>query len=408
MKKLLVRTETPELENIRDIIQTIEMPVNSFSNEIIGRLEAGAIKKNKSPFMKKAAIATFSAATVGVFVIGSSFFSPVMAESLKKIGVVNSIFKLAGDMGLRTADEKGLATKVNQSDTHDGITLSIPEVINDGTRFAMAVYRDAPNMTSYLNGMKVNEDGTATSESESAKGTIQQVELLFNGKPLHATNDTLARRIKPVIAPGADKNSAILMFSDLSNNGLGDSALPNDFDITIRLTLSKVKEPFNIKIPVKKNTKDNIVLSTAMTKEFEHLRITLEKAELTPITTRLAIAVDGTSEDIPKKYRADKGLVNKTNLQSKFPGLDYDLIDDQGNPVGKVSGFGHDEIREGYAYYDLTYEPFKEIPKSITLKPYIYVLKDKSKSSGEFLYDNNGQPVKAYIKELEMTIPILK
>lgn len=408
MKKLPVRTEAPELENIRHTIQTIEMPVISFSDKIMRRLEAKPIKKNKSTFMKKAVIATFSAATVGVFIISSSFFSPVMAESLKKIGVVNSVFKLAGDLGLRTADVKGLATEVHQSDTHDGITLSIPEVINDGARFAIAVYRDAPDLTSYLNGVKVNEDGTATSESESAKGTIQQVELFFNGKPLNVTTDSLARRINPEIAPGADKNSAILMFSDLSNNGLGDSALPNKFDVTIKLILSGVKEPFNMKFPVQKNTKDNIVLSAGMTKEFDHLRITLEKAELTPITTRLAITVDGTSENIPKKYRADKGLVTKTDLQTKFPGLAYDLFDDQGNTVGIVSGFGHDEIREGYAYYDLTYEPFKEIPKSITIKPYMHVLKDQSKPSGEFLYDSNGEPVKAYIKELEMTIPVLK
>ncbi|MEJ8545028.1 DUF4179 domain-containing protein [Brevibacillus borstelensis] len=415
MKKLPVQTETRDLEDIRQAILQIDMPVSSYSDNIMKRLGEKHQKNHKRNLMKKALAAASTAAALGVFIIGSGFVSPAMAESLKRIPMVNSVFELAGDWGLRTADEKGLSIKVLQSNTHEGITLSVPEVINDGTRFAIGVHREAPGLTSYLNGVKTNADGTAAYQPESTKGAIKQVDLFVNGKPLNVKTDSLAHQVIPVVSPGADKNSAIIMFSDLSNNGLGDPALPDEFDLTVKLTLDGVQEPFNMEIPVKKNTKNNIVLSPDVTREFDHIRITLEKAELTPITTRLAIVVDGTSEKIPKKYRADKGisaenagLPSNQFTQTKLLGLNYDLFDDQGNIVSEVSGFGHDEKRKGLAFYDLVYEPFKQTPKFFTLKPYFYVLKDQSKISGEYLYDSNGEPVKVYMKELEMTIPVTK
>lgn len=391
MEKLPNQTDSQDLMHIRHTIQSMEMPVDSFSDKIMNRLEEKNRRSSKTKRMKKTLVAASTAAALGAGIIGSGFVSPAMAESLENIPLVSNVFKLVGDLGLRTAHEKGLITEGNQSDTQDGITISVPQVMYDGTRVSMAIHRKAPGLTSYLNGSHVNTDGEVILEPEGAKGTIQRVDLFMNGKPLtHLTE--FAHQINVGWGPGVDKDSAVLSFSDLSNQGLGDPAFPEQFDLTMKLTLEGVNDPFTINVPVKKSTNNNIVLSPGMTKEFDHIRVTLEKAELTPITTRVSIVEDGTSSEIPKKYKRD----DKTTILQ----LGYDVFDDHGTRLELLGGQGNDERPERYTYNDFIYEPFKVTPKSFTIKPFLYVYKDKN--------ENHSEPVKEYIKELEMTIPVAK
>lgn len=397
MEKLPNQTDSQDLMHIRHTIQSMEMPVDSFSNKIMNRLEEKNRRSSKTKRMKKTLVAASTAAALGAGIIGSGFVSPAMAESLGNIPLVSNVFKLAGDLGLRTAHEKGLITEGNQSDTQDGITISVPQVMYDGTRVSMAIHRKAPGLTSYLNGSHVNTDGEVISEPEGTKGTIRRVDLFMNGKPLTHLSESLARQINVGWGPGVDKDSAILRFSDLSNQGLGDSAFPDQFDLTMKLTLEGVNDPFTINVPVKKSINNNIVLSSSMTKEFDHIRVTLEKAELSPSTTRVSIIEDGTSNEIPKRYKDDKTTI----LQ-----LGYDVFDDHGTRLELLGGQGNDEGSKRYTYKDYTYEPFKVTPKSFTIKPFLHVYKDKNENHGEFLLDSNGEPVKEYIKELEMAIPV--
>lgn len=415
MKELPEQTETADLAYIRQSIQNIQMPVSSFTDNIMARIGEKKTKKNKSRLMKKALIASSAAAVLGVGIIGSAYLSPAMAESLKNIPGVNSVFKLAGDLGLRTADEQGLTQAVNKGDTHDGITLSVAEVVNDGARLAIALHRDAPGLTSYLSRSYVKAEGKVETEPEGTKGVLGRIDLFMNGKQLTHRSDVSFGRQIHLGWRGIDKDNAILSFQDLSNQGLGEAVFPDEFTLTLKVMLDGVNDPFMIDVPVKKSTKDNLVLSPNVTKEFDHIRLHVKKVELTPVTTRFAIEVDGTSKEIPDKYRADRGIVEPI---PEFPeakqkptlvlGINCDIFDDQGNKLNRVDFFGNDEKQAGYTYMDVMYEPLKTIPKTLTIKPYLYVLQDQSKGSGQFLLDSKGEPVVEYIKELEMTIPISK
>ena len=53
----------------------------------------------------------------------TSFISPTMAATLKQVPVLSSIFRLAGDLGLQMADEKGLSTKPQTSVTGQGVYI---------------------------------------------------------------------------------------------------------------------------------------------------------------------------------------------------------------------------------------------------------------------------------------------
>ncbi|GED18202.1 DUF4179 domain-containing protein [Aneurinibacillus migulanus] len=308
MEKLPNQTDSQDLMHIRHIIQNMEMPVDSFSDKIMNRLEEKNRRSSKNKHMKKTLVIVSTAAALVAGIIGIGFVSPAMAESLENIPLVSNVFKLAEDLGLRTTHDKDLITEANQSDTQDGITISVPQVMYDGTRVSIVIHRKALGLTSYLNGSYVNTNGEVISEPEGTKGTIQRVHLFMNGKPINHLPESFARQISIGWGPGTDKDSAILRFSDLSNLGLGDPAFPDQFNLTMKLTLEGVNDPFTINVSVKKNTNNNIVLSPGVTKEPRDLR----KSELTPTTTRVSMIEDGTSSEISKRYK-EHSCLERTN-----------------------------------------------------------------------------------------------
>ncbi|MED4958596.1 DUF4179 domain-containing protein, partial [Paenibacillus macerans] len=57
-----------------------------------------------------AAAAAIAVLTIG---LGSAMVSPALAESLKNVPILGGIFKLAGDLGLQTAEQRGLAEETD-------------------------------------------------------------------------------------------------------------------------------------------------------------------------------------------------------------------------------------------------------------------------------------------------------
>lgn len=336
------------------------------------------MKSGKQKVVRSTLLVISAALIMGICVIGSGFVSPAMADSLKQIPLVSGIFKLAGDLGLKTAEEKGLVTKVNLSDTHDGVTLSVPQVMYDGNRVSIAVQREAQSITSYLIGHYVTPEDIVIFEPEGTKGTLKDTNISIDGKTYGSGFH---------MKGGADHNSVIIDF--LSNQGPDYSPLPPQFELTLEITLEGINTPYIINIPVKNTLKNSIVLTPDVIKSHDYVTITLKKVELSPVATRLAFVLDGTSRKIPKKY---------TYVGSSMLSLSYDVFDDQGNELRQLSGQG------GYSYKDLLYEPLSTTSTFFTIKPYTHIYKDKN--SGEFLLDKEGWPIKEYVKELEMKIDI--
>jgi len=336
------------------------------------------MKTGKQKAMRSMLLVISAAVIMGICVIGSGFISPAMADSLKQIPLVSGIFKLAGDLGLKAAEEKGLVTKVNHSDTHDGVTLSVPQVMYDGNRVSIAIQREAQGITSYLIGSYVTPEDIVIFEPEGTKGTLKDTNISIDGKTYGSGF---------YMKGGADHNSVIIDF--LSNKGPDYSPLPSEFELTLEITLEGINTPYIINIPVKNTLKNSIVLTPDVTKSHDYVTITLKKVELSPVATRLAFVLEGTSRKIPEKYKY---------VGSSMLSLSYDVFDDQGRELKELSSQG------GYAYKDLLYEPLNTTSTFFTIKPYTHVYKDKK--AGEFLFDMDGWPIKDYVKELEMKIHI--
>lgn len=343
-------------------------------------------QKRRSKKVRRIVGAVAAAAFIGV--ISSAYLSPAMAESLKSIPVIGSIFKLTDDLGLQTAEERGLVAMTDAKVTHEGVTLSIPEVSFDGIRLSMAVKREGEGFDRGILDKDFVNDGEFT-DAIYPRGAINSVSILINGKPLY---DSQGRRLGVIGKPTSDPNVVLyelLHYSYLSNEGI---TMPDQFQFTAEIALEGIAEPFIMEIPVRKNN-EHIVIPSGETREWGSFRLTLEQVKFTPITTAIRMNAEQTDPSL--------------NLNSDT--ILYEVWDDQGRVLGLVGGMGIFEDNSLKLQRDeLLFDRFVETPEHITLKAFLPEFKDPSAKSGPYKIDKNGNIVKTYLKDLEITIPVDK
>ncbi|MFF2019902.1 DUF4179 domain-containing protein [Paenibacillus sp. NPDC058177] len=325
---------------------------------------------------RRAMLSIASAFAIVIIVTGTGFISPTLAASIKQIPGMDSIFKLAGDLGLKTADEKGLVTALDAWDTHDGLTLRATAVAFDGTRVSIGLKRE------FLDHVQSGESLTAA---------VKDVKLSIGDKNIQTYSPKNTNSVGIFINAAQDQDTAILQFADLKNQG--GEAFPDTFVLSLDFTVSGVQDPFKLTIPVAINTENNRVLNPAIQRKYEDLNLTLEKIEFTPITTNLTTRIE-----LPEGMKI-------VELQSSQDSIGYDLFDETGKKIKLISGNGWSAENGNVLITDTRFEPFEFIPTSLTLKPYKYIYKDND--SNLFQLDPDGHVKVEYIPELEITLPVV-
>ncbi|MGY4797759.1 DUF4179 domain-containing protein [Lysinibacillus fusiformis] len=315
---------------------------------------------------------TASAAMIFSLVFITGLISPTMAATMKEVPVLSSIFKLAGDLGLKTADEKGLSTKLHTSVTKDGFTLSVSEVVYDGTRVSIAIER--PHIEN---------------EKETLQERISDIKLFINDVPINSFAPENSNSIGIMMHPGKDNDSAIIEFADLRNQG--GRPFPEQFDLTISTTITGIQNPLKIDIPVKNKIEDYVTLQPNVSRDYDNIRFTVKKIELTPITTNITTQIILTDN-------------SKFTLSPIAKDMDVDIFDEQGNKLKLINGNGWNDPNDSDQIIDYRFHPFESIPKTITFKPYIQLYEENQ--MGVYKLDENGKEMIQYIPELEVTIPI--
>lgn len=359
-----------------------QTPTNpDFTGQIMSRLDTDPLlveassKTRRITTVRSIATSIAAAAVAFVLLIGVSFLSPTVAESMRHMPGVSSLFRLAGDLGLQAADEKGLITSSSQSVTHHGLTLSIPVAAYDGLRVAVGIERS----------------GLSELQESSSRNTLMEslsdIQLLIDGKSIgdYAYNQ---HSVGIITVPGENENSAILMFSDMREQE--GKSLPDKFDLTVKLTVSGIQEPYQMTIPVSMQTKDSVTMNPNISKSGSPLTITYNKIELTPITTSLAARLT-VSQGSPLTAQ-DFDLVG------------FEICDDKGRTVKLLNGSGLHEDNGKTILFNLLYQPYDPIPASITIKPYLNLISEHDKS--QFMLGADGKPLIKYIPELEATLPV--
>ncbi|MBX4151944.1 DUF4179 domain-containing protein [Paenibacillus lautus] len=337
-------------------------------------------QKRRSKKVRRIVGAVAAAAFIGV--ISSAYVSPIMAESLKKIPVIGSIFKLTDDLGLQTAEERGLVAMTDAKVTHEGVTLSIPEVSYDGIRLSMAVKREGEGFA----GDIVNADSIM--DDKSVRGSINDVEVLINGQSIY--DKSYPGKLGLSGKPTSDPNVVMYELFDYSYLTDGKVPIPDQFQLEVRISLDGIEEPFAMKIPVHKNN-EQLVISSGESREWGSLRLTLEQVNFTPITTVVRINVEQTD--------SAKSLRNNILL--------YEVSDDQGRVLGAIGAMGtFNDNSLKHQRDELLFERFADAPAYITLKPFLPEYQDPSAKSGPFKIGKHGEIVKTYLKDLEITVPV--
>ncbi|GAB1532056.1 hypothetical protein YSY22_34780 [Brevibacillus formosus] len=90
-----------------------------------------------------------------VILLAAGFSSTTMAEKLKNIPLIRSVFDMFKDETLHIAEEKGLVTPTSQSVTVNGITVTVNEVFYDGTRLDIGYSIQMPKTKNETEALKM-------------------------------------------------------------------------------------------------------------------------------------------------------------------------------------------------------------------------------------------------------------
>lgn len=90
------------------------------------------VEKEKRIYPKITAAVT---AAILLSVMLTAIYPPTLANALKQLPLIGGIFERADDIGLQAAQRLGLTSRLNSSDTHEGITLSAEEAVFDGSHW---------------------------------------------------------------------------------------------------------------------------------------------------------------------------------------------------------------------------------------------------------------------------------
>lgn len=91
-------------------------------------------QKKTNPLKNKKRILVYamsSIAAVFILLVGTSHFSPALATSLSQIPIIGSVFGDSDLIGLQQAQEKGLTTQIGETQTINGISVTLDEILYD-------------------------------------------------------------------------------------------------------------------------------------------------------------------------------------------------------------------------------------------------------------------------------------
>ncbi|MDK8193893.1 DUF4179 domain-containing protein [Paenibacillus sp. UMB7766-LJ446] len=262
--------------------------------------------------LRRTAAATIAAGVLGVTVFASGFVSPAMADSLRNIPLVGSLFSsIEADMGLKTAGNEGLTTMVNSKVAYQDVKLEVLETVYDGTRAAFLVQFTAPNLNQgeYDNGKDIVKLSNGIDNVFfNVNGARQDTGLFYSSIGETQPNTLLFEQVIP-----SEQNSAF----------------PDQFDAEIKLTLQGIDHEFKLNIPFTKSTDDIQYVQPDTTISNSLYTAAVTEAKVTPITTRISTIIS---------------LNNKSTLtaqdEEQLRHIGFAIFDDQGRQLTALSGEG--------------------------------------------------------------------
>nr|WP_154959849.1 DUF4179 domain-containing protein [Paenibacillus xylanexedens] len=305
--------ERPAMSKIvrNRIDATLDSLPESASQMNIESFQAHPSKRVHKP-LRRTAGAAVAAGVLGLMVFASGFVSPAMADSLRNIPLIGSLFSsIEADMGLRTAGNEGLTTPVNSSFTYQDVKFKVLETVYDGTRAAFLVHVTAPNLNQgmYDNGKDIVKLSSGVENVFfDVNGSRPDSGLFYSSAGANEPDTLLFEQVIP-----ADHTGAI----------------PDQFEAKVKLKLQGMDHDFELTVPFTKSTTDTHNVQPNSTIENDLYTVTVNKAEVTPITTRLTASI---------ALKGEETLSKKEEKQLRE--IRFAVYDDQGRQLTALSGEG--------------------------------------------------------------------
>ncbi|MBR2566504.1 MAG: DUF4179 domain-containing protein [Paenibacillus sp.] len=398
MDKQLNPIPDQRLEELEQRIRNTPMPRNSMSSEIMNKIGGRNMTKqrNGSTILKRTLTAASIAVVMGAGAVGAGFVSPTMASALKQIPGIGSMFYGMNSDEIQRAVDQGILTQPLEQITKDGVTLTLTNVIYDGTRLSYSIERAGENLPQSVPSPYVPMESELFTDDKEWKSRVQIPEDQHQkGYIISPTTFINNEELKASIRFGSDignRNAALTEYTHLGS-------LPNEFELTVQAKVTQIEEPFEFKVPVKISN-NKLVIQPNETKSYENFSYTLQKIESTVTNTRLILESTG---EVPASSE-QTGKYAPTMMY-------YEIVDDQGKVLKQRStGFFHRAPDLEYQVDEL-YDAISPNAKSVKIKPYTFtvntdnwnVVGEKTNEQGKM--ESMGD--KTYIKELEMEV-ILK
>ena len=259
-------------------------------------------KQRKSKMTMKAIAVSAAALTFGV--IGSGFVSPTMAKVLSEVPIVGSIFADSSDSSLQKVDEKGLASKLNETITDNGVSLTITEAYFGGGRLAI--------------GYIIETDKADLKSFEKYQGIPLSFKALLDGERFTYMSD-FEQSVKDGAAFG------------IIDMGVGiESELSEEPILQLNVSeISGIKGTWNFNVPVtNKETKAatasfNPMVSTT----WDKATFVVEKVEFTPAGSQI--------------------IIDRTLPREDKDNYSFAIYDEKGTSLGFAGGSGSSIIDKG-------------------------------------------------------------
>lgn len=295
---------------------------------------------------RKIIYALCSVAAVFVILVGSSYYYPALASNLSKIPIIGSIFGNSDLIGLQQAQKNRLTTEIGETQTINGISITLSEILYDQNNIAIGLFIESEKELDefyFGAGMDFTINGLHPAASSGSYGE----------DILSATTRTAIQEINVT------------------------EDMPEEFELGLKLQGGN-GETWYFSTPVEKIT-DIHKIPVQHSQKADGLDLTV--TELSLSQTGVSIAYESS------EVETDFALTRGGNIE-------FLVIDQDGNEItGRSGGVTGERIKDRIVFKsNKQFDPVDNSVTELTITPYLVIPSD----GGGVEIDENGKE-----KELE-------
>ena len=319
-----------------------QTPPDELTNRINSTLQQ--LPARRRPYHKFyfTAIASISAF---ILLLAASLISPVVADTMRSVPIIGSVFEKVGSIGVQRGNEQGLTTLLGDQVKIEKHLFTFTESLYDGSEIHVGYIIESLDPTNSVAHLSLPLDLNLTINGKriGSYGMGERGELLENGNYV----GTISIRFRDEV--------------------------PDSFLLGIS---PRQGRRWKVELPIELQGKSKSFLVNE-TRETVDMLTHYDKVTFFPTTTEITFRQ---ITDIPSIDDEDPYMF-----------MEYMIVDNEGR-VLQPFGSGGSGSAQGDKFvnaYKYNFEPFEEIPESITLKPFISPFRTETDSGVRGKWEGN-------------------